>query len=182
MWENTIPAIKNIKIGWWIAVVIVIVLLYTHLRSDIGFIVIAFVVAIMYIFSFASENGSKIDCDPLQTIIAWILVITLIFVVLQSLGHPLAGVICGIIALVGMVVTINMIPKTASSATIAIVAILLTIWSLFAMSSVGIYELVAIMAMTIIAITLFCKGQLKEGLLVVALTGVVVKLGGCLVV
>ena len=177
MWGDTVPPIKNIKIQWWIAVVIVMILLYTHLRSDISYIIIGFIVAIMLIFAFAEENGARIDRKPLQVIIAWILAIALIFLVLQSIGHPWIGIICCIMALVGLILTINLIPIAVSSNIIAGLAILLTVWSaIISRATFGVYELIATLAMEVIAITLFAKGRLKEGLLVLTLMGIVVKL------
>lgn len=178
MWGDGTSPIKRIKIGWWIAVIVIAILLYTVIKSDIAFIVIAFVVAILYLFTFAAENGSMIDFQPLQVIIAWILVIALIFVICQSIGYPIVGIICGLVALVGMIMTINVIPRRQSTIAIAVVSILLVIWALYStISTVGIYEVVVLMAMVTIAITLFYKDKLKEGLLVLALTGVIVKLG-----
>jgi hypothetical protein len=153
-------------------------LIYRRLQIDIAFIVLAFVVCLIYLFSFAADNGAEIDPNPIYLIMSWILLIALTYVCLQSVpyGIVLTSVIA-ILLLIGIISWISYgAPSNCGLITLG-VAIVLVVAVITAYSYYGWYECLVLAVMLIIVVALSVNNYIKESLLVIVIAGIILGFG-----
>lgn len=175
IWESRISNSKAIKIGWWLAVTFVVLLIYRRLQIDLAFIIIAFIVCILYLFAFAADNGSEIDPNPIYLILAWILIITIVYICIGSMPYgSLITLVIGLISLIGVVAWMSYSPPTYPGVIMVVLAVILLIISLAISRCYGFYECLVVILILIIVAVLTFYNYIKEALLVIVIAGIII--------
>jgi hypothetical protein len=177
MWSTIASGTKQVIIGWWLAVVILVVLLYRRGATDVSYILIALVVALLYLLAFAAYNGAQYNPQGIYVMLIWVIISAIVAFVLVSL-HISPWITVAVCFLLFVLAVVTLVSFTFECELIVYLSAVLLVFVnlIIAKETVGYYELFSTIVFQLVALYIYVKVGLKESLLTMVLSGIIVGL------